>query len=84
MAAAPYAPRGVEMAYERAGPMTKGKLCEAGGVELRARYQTINLHLYLFTPSRATETMALCVSYWADYTAKTSRNLLGGVNVEWN
>ena len=48
MAAGLYAPRGIEMAYERTGPVTRGKLCEVGRLALRARYQTRNLHLFFF------------------------------------
>ena len=47
MAAGLYAPRGVETAYERTGPVTRGKLCKVGRMALRARYQIINLHLHL-------------------------------------
>ena len=49
MVARLYAPRGVEMAYKLTGPVTRGYLCEVGQVALRARSQTITLHLDLFT-----------------------------------
>ena len=47
MAAGLYAPGGVEMAYERTGPVTREYLCEVLRLALRARYQTVNLRLYI-------------------------------------
>ena len=45
--------RGVEVAYERRGPMTRGQLCEVGRMALFALYQTLNLHLtFTFTVER--------------------------------
>ena len=48
MAAGLYVPQGVEMAYERTGPVTGGKLCEFGWMALRTRCQTIILHTCTF------------------------------------
>ena len=47
MTAGLYARRGVEMAYERRGPVIRGYLCVVGRMALRARYQTINLTFML-------------------------------------
>ena len=56
MAAGLYAPRGVGMAYERAGP----RIYEVGRVALRARYHTINPYLYLLLPLLADWRLTLC------------------------
>ena len=48
MAAGLYALRGVEMAYWINRSRDQGILCKVGWVALRARYETINLHLYLY------------------------------------
>ena len=49
MAIGLYATRAVEIAYERRGPVTRGKLYKVGRMGLRARCQTINLYLYFIT-----------------------------------